>query len=88
LRCLFVFFSGQISAYSVLEKNEHMECIDVEQIYMEQDRIYVLSNGEIVPVAAILQEEEGVYAVKSTWTCPRCGTVNEWWRTKCQNCQY
>jgi hypothetical protein len=84
--CLLCLSFGQVFAY--LENQENKEYVSAEQIVVNQEGIFVILNGEAVPVSGIAHDAEGIYCVKSTWKCPKCGFVNQWYYTKCQNCGY
>jgi hypothetical protein len=62
--------------------------ISVEQIVVAEDGLFVIVNGESLPVTYVAHDSNGYYCAKFHWTCPRCQTVNEWWRTKCKHCGY
>lgn len=67
---------------------EDREYVTAQQVVVAQEGLFAIINEEMVPVASIGQDEQGIYCVKVTWTCPRCGAVNKFWNAHCKNCGY
>lgn len=86
---LLVCFSLTQAFGACINCNCEKEYISQEQIVFAEEGIYIIVDIETVPASYVAHDENGLYYVaKFSWTCPRCQTVNEWWRTKCKNCKY
>lgn len=64
--------------------------IDITDIYLDRDVIYVRLNDEWVRINSLQSDEKGIY-VDNLWPflpfyCENCGTWNESWRINCKKC--
>lgn len=96
---MYVNFEGNlIPIYSLTQESENSiivacqskEYFTPEQIHILPEGIFAIVEGEAIQVPFIAKDETGMYTAKfkTTWTCPKCGAVNNFWSMKCRKCGY
>jgi hypothetical protein len=94
---LLVLAIAGISGISQSYANSLIFCSDADKAYIAPDQvtvspdgIFVLVEGEMIQVQAILQDNKGIYYLKPSiyWTCRKCGySKNPAWTNYCQSCK-
>jgi hypothetical protein len=88
LSCVICLCFNDLFADSYIDNCSQIQYVTVEQIMLTPEGIFVMVDGEHVPVRSISYSGEGYYCFPTKWTCPRCQTVNGFYRLKCKRCGY
>lgn len=78
-------YANDFSSHSDAEKMYVLP----EEVEITSEGIFVLFEGEKMPVQAIIEDDQGIYYLfppKFTWTCGNCKEKNAPWRVLCWNC--
>jgi hypothetical protein len=63
--------------------------VQLNQVSLSENGIYVNLNNEWIPTEAIHLDTEGLYVTDNAigdWKCPKCHHQNKWYHSHCQNC--